>query len=44
MKRAWRGSVEYTFDEDEDGLVVFRNALGNQARENYEADMKDVKA
>ena len=32
----WHGSVEYTFDEDETGTVLFRNALGTQDRANYE--------
>lgn len=32
---AW---VEYTFDEDESGTVLFRNALGTQDRANYEAE------
>jgi len=32
----WHGSVEYTFDEDENGTVLFRNALGTQDRANYE--------
>ncbi|MBR6807066.1 MAG: RNA polymerase sigma factor [Clostridia bacterium] len=29
------GSVEYTFDEDETGTVLFRNAYGTQKREEY---------
>ena len=32
----WRASVEFTFDEDETGTVMFKNALGNQNREDYE--------
>ncbi len=36
----WHGSVEFTFDEDENGAVMFKNALGNQDRENYEAILK----
>lgn len=40
----WHGSVEYTFDEDKTGIVLFRNALGTQDRANYEADMKKAKA
>lgn len=32
---AW---VEYTFDQDESGTVLFRNALGTQDRANYEAE------
>lgn len=35
----WHASVEYTFDSDENGTVIFRNALGTQDRNNYEADM-----
>ncbi len=38
----WHGSVEYTFDTDENGTVVFRNALGTQDREFYERDMADA--
>ena len=34
----WHASVEYTFDADETGTVLFRNALGTQDRANYEAD------
>ncbi|MBQ8881341.1 MAG: sigma-70 family RNA polymerase sigma factor [Oscillospiraceae bacterium] len=33
----WHASVEYTFDVDETGTVLFRNALGTQDRTNYEA-------
>ena len=29
------GSVEYTFDEDETGTILFRNAYGTQKREDY---------
>lgn len=32
----WHASVEYTFVEDKQEMVVFRNALGTQDRENYE--------
>ena len=39
LVNGWHGSVEYTFDEDESGMVVFRNALGTQDRANYEADL-----
>ena len=31
----WEASVEFTFDEDENGTVMFKNALGTQAMENY---------
>ena len=34
----WHASVEYTFDTDETGTVLFRNALGTQDRANYEAE------
>ncbi len=33
----YHASVEYTFDTDENGTVMFRNALGTQDRANYEA-------
>lgn len=33
----FHASVEYTFVADETGTVMFRNALGNQDRGNYEA-------
>ncbi len=36
----WHASVEYTFDADETGTVLFRNALGTQDRANYEADKR----
>ncbi len=36
----WHASVEYTFDRDETGAVIFRNALGTQEREWYEAELK----
>ncbi len=39
LGNGWHGSVEYTFDEDESGIVLFRNALGTQDRANYEADI-----
>ena len=32
----WHGSLEYTFDTDESGTVMFKNALGNQDRANFE--------
>lgn len=39
LGNGWHGAVEYTFDSDESGTVLFRNALGTQDRYNYEADM-----
>ena len=36
LSDGWHGSVEYTFDEDENGTVMFKNALGNQDRADYE--------
>lgn len=41
LGNGWHGSVEYTFDEDETGTVLFRNALGTQDRANYEADIAE---
>ena len=38
LRDGWHASVEYTFDADETGTVLFRNALGTQDRANYEAD------
>ena len=32
----WHGSLEYTFDTDESGTVMFKNALGTQDRSNFE--------
>lgn len=32
----WHGSVEYTFDADESGTVMFKDALGNRDRIDYE--------
>lgn len=40
LVNGWHGSVEYTYDGDENGVVIFRNALGTQDRANYEADLK----
>lgn len=37
LKDGWHGSVEYTFDKDETGTVLFHNGLGTQDRANYEA-------
>lgn len=36
LSDGWHGSVEYTFDEDETGTVMFKDALGNQNRADYE--------
>ncbi|MBQ9544004.1 MAG: RNA polymerase sigma factor [Clostridia bacterium] len=36
----WHAQVEYTFDEDENSMIVFHNALGTQDRANYEAGRK----
>jgi len=38
LNDGWHASVEYTFDADETGTVLFRNALGTQDRANYEAE------
>lgn len=38
----WHAAVEYTFDSDENGTVIFRNALGTQDRNNYEADIAKI--
>lgn len=40
LGNGWHGAVEYTFDTDETGTVLFRNGLGTQDRGNYEAAMK----
>lgn len=37
----WHGSVEYTFDKDETGTVMLKNALGTQDREEYEKEPND---
>lgn len=36
LSDGWHGSVEYTFDEDESGTVMFKDALGTQDRADYE--------
>ena len=36
----WHGSVEYTYDEDENGVVIFFDQLGTQDRASYEAGTK----
>ena len=38
IENGWHGAVEYTWDEDEEGTVIFRNATGTQDVENYKAD------
>ena len=43
LKRGCHGSVEYTFDRDESGTVIFRNAEGTQDREEYEAAIERSK-
>lgn len=42
LGNGWHGSVEYTFDSDENGTLIFRNSYGTQDRENYEADMAAI--
>lgn len=36
LSDGWHGSVEYTFDTDESGTVLFKDALGTQDRADYE--------
>ncbi len=36
LSDGWHGSAEFTFDEDETGTVMFKNAAGTQDRANYE--------
>lgn len=36
LKDGWHGSVEYTFDKDETGTVIFRNTLGTRERKYIE--------
>ncbi len=43
LTNGWHAWVEYTFDEDETGMIMFRNALGTQDRANYEADLAEKK-
>ena len=43
LGHGYHASVEYTFDEDESGVVIFRNALGTQDRKNYEMDLENIK-
>ncbi|MBQ9468592.1 MAG: hypothetical protein IJU52_06270 [Clostridia bacterium] len=41
LTHGWKGAVEYTFLEDENGLTIFRDALGTQDRADYEAEKKN---
>ena len=43
LRHGYHASVEYTFDEDESGIIIFRNALGTQDRKNYEMDLENIK-
>jgi len=43
LGHGYHASVEYTFDEDESGIIIFRNALGTQDRKNYEMDLENIK-
>lgn len=36
ISKGWHGSVEYTFDEDETGTILYKDALGNQDRAEFE--------
>ena len=36
LSDGWHGAVEYTFDVDETGTVLFKDALGTQDRADYE--------
>ncbi len=36
LKDGWHGSVEYTFDKDETGTVIFKNTLGTRERKYIE--------
>ena len=38
LGNGWHGSVEYTFSKDGNDMILFRNALGNQDRANFEAE------
>ena len=40
LSDGWHGSVEYTFDEDESGGVMLKDALGTQDRSCYEKAKK----
>ncbi len=40
LGNGWHGAVEFTFDEDESGTVMFKDALGTQDRKNYEESIK----
>jgi hypothetical protein len=43
LRHGYHASVEYTFDEDESGIIIFRNALGTQDRVNYEQDLENIR-
>lgn len=36
----WHGSVEFTADEEDGKIIVFKNALGTQDRANYEKSVQ----
>lgn len=40
IAEGWRGVLEYTFDEDETGILSIRNMCGEQDRAHYEASLK----
>ena len=43
LVRGCHGSVEYTYDSDETGTVIFKNATGVQDRDEYEAAIERSK-
>lgn len=43
LGNGWHGMVEYLFDEDDTGTILFRNARGTQDRKNYESDAARAK-
>lgn len=40
LKDGWHGWVEYTFDGDESGIVIFKNTYGTRDRDKIEAEQK----
>ena len=38
LNGGWHAHAEFTFDEDENGTVMFKDALGNRDRKNCEED------
>lgn len=44
LGEGYHASVEYTFDEDENGVVIFKDAKGTQDREAYDAEAEKRKA